>query len=282
MNLSKKAMVVGLNIRAWTARKYDRKVSDEVENIHKSRDAGRYNKLLIAKASVGKIQKMASEARNFHYDNTLPWLDNGGRLLPSDNYFDYVRSIQELREKYEAEVDRFIKMYPKLKEEAQYRLADMYDEADYPSVGEVEKKYSFGIQIYPVPTADDFRVDLDDEDVKDIKEKIEQQVKNATKAAMQDLWTRLFDVVQHMAERLSNKDNKFKNSLVTNITELCKILPKLNITNDPELAKSVREIEDKLTIHNPQTLRENNAAREDIAAEAQRITNKMRSYISAI
>ena len=282
MALDEKAMVVALNICAWTARKYDRKISEEVENIHKSRDAGRYNKLLIAKPSIRKLEKLASEARNFHYENTLPWLDNGGRLLPAANYFDYVKVIQEFRDKYENEVSDFIAMYPKLIEEAQYRLADMYNETDYPTIGEVEGKYSFKIQIYPVPTADDFRVNLNEEEINSIKEKIEQQVEDATESAMRDLWTRLFSVVGHLVERLSNRNNKFKDSLVTNIIELCKILPKLNITNDPDLSKLVEEVENKLTIHNPQTLREDITARNEIATEAQRILNKMRPYMSTI
>ncbi len=281
MSLTEKTMLIYLNIGAWTARKYDRKISEEVESIHNSKDAGRYNKLLIAKASICKIQKIASEARNFHYDNTLPWLDNGGRLLPAANYFNYVNSIRKFQDQYENEVENFIRAYPALKSEAQHRLNSMYDEEDYPDVLTLNTKYSFSTQVSPVPVADDFRVNLNNEEIEAIKESIEEQVREATETAMKDLWQRLFKVVEHMVERLKKVDNKFKNSLVNNISELCDLLPKLNITDDPDLESSVQEIKTKLTKHDPQTLREDDNIRNKTAMEAQKILNKMRHYLPA-
>ena len=281
MSLTEKTMLIYLNIGAWTARKYDQRVSKEIEDKYNSEDAGRYNKLLIARDSIQNIQRIVSEARNFHYDNTLPWLDNGGRLLPAANYFDYVNSIRKFKDQYEMEVENFIKAYPALKDEAQHRLNNMFNEEDYPDLGTLRTKYSFSTQVSPVPVADDFRVNLNDDEIESIKASIEKQVQESTKSAMHDLWTRLFGVVQHMAERLSKEDNKFKNSLVNNINELCDLLPKLNITNNPELTKSVQEIESKLTAYDPQTLREDKTARNETAVEAQKILNKMRHYLPA-
>ena len=279
MSLDQKAMVVYLNISFWAARKYDQRVSQEIEDKYNSEDAGRYNKLLIARDSIHNIQRIVSEARNFHYENTLPWLDNGGRLLPAANYFDYVNSIQKFQDEYEKEVENFISVYPQLKNEAKTRLNSMYDEEDYPDVLTLSTKYSFSTQVSPVPIANDFRVNLNDEEVESIKESIEEQVQESTESAMHDLWTRLFKVVEHMVERLKKEDNKFKNSLVNNISELCDLLPKLNITNDPELQSSVTEIKTKLTAYDPQTLRDNEAARSETAVEAQKILNKMRHYL---
>ncbi|MCK4654126.1 MAG: hypothetical protein KAU01_06750, partial [Candidatus Cloacimonetes bacterium] len=253
--------------------------SKEIEDKYDSEDAGRYNKLLIARDSIQNIQRIVSEARNFHYGNTLPWLDNGGRLLPAANYFDYVNAIQKFKDQYEKEVENFIRAYPALKDEAQHRLNSMYDEEDYPDVLTLSTKYSFSTQVSPVPIADDFRVTLNNEEVEAIRDSIEEQVREATETAMKDLWQRLFKVVEHMVERLKKVDNKFKNSLVNNISELCDLLPKLNITDDPELESSVQEIQNKLTIHNPQTLREDKTARSETAVEAQKILNKMRHYL---
>jgi len=281
MSINKKAMLVYLNISTWTGRKYDQKISREIEDKYNSNDAGRYNKLLIAGDSVQNIRRIVSEARTFHYHNTLPWSDNGARLLPAANYFHYVNSMQKFTGEYEKEVENFISLYPQLKKEALYRLNGMYLEEDYPDTQTLTTKYSFQTQISPVPDADDFRVTLQKDEVEAIRETIEEQAKEATAIAMKDLWQRLFKVVEHLVERLKKTDNKFKNSLVSNISELCDLLPKLNITDDPKLAEAVNEIKSKLTGHDPQTLREDHQIRNKTAKDAQKILNKMRPYLSA-
>ena len=276
--INDKAMIVLLNIRTWSARKYDREISKEIEAIHNSGDSGRYNKLLIERDAVNKIAKMATGTRCYHYANTLPWLDTGGRLLPATNYFNYMQEIRRLKDEFEYEVSNFLDTYLDLKDKARDRLSDMYNEDDYPSQENLSVKYSFNTQIMPVPTADDFRVNLNDEEVEVIKESIEEQLRKSTAMAMQDLWKRLFEVVQHMVERLSKKKNKFKDSLVSNIVALCDILPKLNVIDDVDLNAAVSQIKEKLTAYDPQTLRDNKEARSETAIEAQKILDKMKSY----
>ena len=281
MSLNEKAMLVYLNIGFWTARKYDKKISQEIEAQYNTDDAGRYNKILIAKEHLANIQKTISAARTFHYDNTLPWSDQGGRLLPSANYFNYVKSIQSFKDDFEREVTNFLKVYPSLKDEAKQRLNGMFDEEDYPDAATLETKFAIKSMILPVPEADDFRVNLTDDEVDSIRTSIREQVQDSTQAGMKDLWQRLFKVVDHMVERLSDPDNKFKNTLVENITDLCDLLPKLNITADPELNDAVEEIKAKLTVNDSQTLRDNDVVRSNTAAEAQKIMNKMRHYQTA-
>ena len=278
MSINDKAMLVYLNISFWTARKYDRKISLEIEDKYNADEAGRYNKILIAKEHLANIKKIISSARTFHYENTLPWSDNGGRLLPSANYFNYTKTIQGFRDDFEQEVTNFIQVYPILKEESKQRLNGMFKEDDYPDVFTLETKFAIKSMILPVPEADDFRVDLLEAEVDNIRESIKEQVEISTESAMNDLWSRLFKVVSHMSERLAKEDNKFKNSLVENIEDLCKLLPKLNITDDPTLAVAVNEIKAKLTVNDSQTLRDNKIIRNKTAIEAQKILNKMRPY----
>jgi len=278
MSLNDKAMLIYLNISFWTARKYDKRISQEIEDQYNADEAGRYNKILIAKEHLSNIQKIISAARTFHYENTLPWNDNGGRLLPSANYFNYVKSIQSFKDNFEREVTNFLRVYPNLKDEARQRLNGMFDEDDYPDVYILETKFNIKSVILPVPEADDFRVNLTDDEVEDVCSSIREQVEASTESAMKDLWKRLFKVVSHMSERLSDPENKFKNSLVENIEDLCELLPKLNITDDPGLAVAVNEIKAKLTKNDSQTLRDNDVIRNNTAFEAQKIMNKMRHY----
>ncbi len=281
MSINQKAMLVYLNISFWTARKYDKRISREIEDQYNADEAGRYNKILIAKEHLANIQKIISAARSFHYENTLPWTDNGGRLLPAANYFNYINSIRNFKDDFEREVNNFLVVYPSLKDEARQRLNGMFNEEDYPDPATLEAKFAFKNNILPMPAADDFRVELMESEVESIRSSIKEQIEASTEAANHELWQRIFKVVSHMAERLSDPDNKFKNSLVRNITELCDLLPKLNITDDPKLNDAVKEIKAKLTANDSQTLRDNDTVRSKTAAEAQKILNKMRHYLPA-
>ena len=82
--LAARAMLAGLTISQWSARKTDKRATREVHTHHNAKDdSGTYRKALVAKSALEGIAAIASEARGTHYALTLPWLDSGARLLPA-------------------------------------------------------------------------------------------------------------------------------------------------------------------------------------------------------
>ena len=275
VNISKKAVIVYCHISHWTARKYDSRISREIEAEHQATDAGRYNKLLIAKEALQNIQKVVSTARAFHYDNSMVFSDNGGRLLPIANYFDYLEKIKEFQSEFQKEVRLFLNQYDTFKESAKLRLNGMFKEADYPNIEELRQKYKFTVHYEPLTQAEYLDVEIGEEMLREIKSDITQRHNESVKKAMDDIWNRLFKVVGKMEKTLSNRDASFKNTLVTNIEDLCKILPKLNVTEDKNLTKLTDEVIEKLTNESAQNLREDTFVREEVAQAAQEILTKM-------
>ena len=99
MNLTHDAMLVSLRISAWSGRLYDRKASNHVAVHHEaSASAGRYNKCLLPKAAFAALTATMSKARSSHYEQTLPWDDQGSRLLTVANYEHYMQLLDGLRE----------------------------------------------------------------------------------------------------------------------------------------------------------------------------------------
>ncbi len=177
MSLADKAMVVTLSVSCWTARKQDKKVAEEVELKHNARDAGRYNKLLIDKQHLDPLTSMAGRIRQKHYDLTLPWLDNGGRLLPSKLFTKYQQEIGLLKDEYRQRVDSFIPLYDtQLINAARQRLGTMYEPSDYPRGEMLRRKFSVDIDIIAVPQASDFRVEGGDTERRRIQEEITERM----------------------------------------------------------------------------------------------------------
>ncbi len=287
--LDSKGMLVKLSIGQWTANRKDKTVSQEVATAHNSdADMGIYRKALVAKEGLKTVQRAANEARTFHYTNTLPWSDEGARILPAANFFQYRAEIDKLKHLFELAVQDIILNYDSMVQDARIRLNGLFNPVDYPDRIELEQKYYFTIDIYPIPVSSDFRLTLTDGEEQKIKKEIEERLQVATQKANRDAWTRLYETVIRFTETLPafdpaavGKDRGiFRDSLVTNAVDLCDLLTRLNITEDKELDRMRDEVKTKLTAYTATTLRESAGARQEVTKDAQAILDAMRPFIS--
>ena len=285
-DLSEKEMLVSLTIQVWTARKHDRRISEEVATTHgAAADVGRYNKILIAKEHLSKISKIVSDARSHHYENTLPWRDDGYRILPAGNYFEYCDQQRANRDRFNAAVAEFVADYPAMIEEARDRLNGLYDPMDYPDPDKIGRKFGADICVLPLPAGVDFRVDLSEAETQRVRADIERRTQDAAQAAMRDLWQRLYNTVNRIAERLTKYsreggkvENPFRDTLITNLRDLVELLPRLNFTADPRLDAMRQRLTEELCQADAQTLRDDADIRRDTAAAAARILDDMAGY----
>lgn len=282
MKLSEKAMLVDLNISQWNARRADEKATAEVIQANGAKaNSGKFNKLLVDLASVKRYQRAANDARTFHYSNTLPWDDEGSRILPSENYLPYTKKIRQLQAAFYAAVDEFVREYPALIQQAKRDLGRLFNPGDYPAPAVVKSKFHFSTRVNPMPDAADFRVSLAGDEVKIIQDEIEQRVKDQVNAAVNDLWARLQGALSHLVEKLRNSEAIFRDSLIGNISELTDVLPRLNLTGDQNLGRIINEARAALANLNPDTLRKDEKERKAAADKAEAILKKMAGYTGA-
>lgn len=277
------AMLVELNISSWTARKLDRRVSDEVDATKATRArAGNYNKNLLAGTQVlDSIIKYAAQARAWHNRQTIPWSDNGLRLLPMPLFLDYKAQLNTLEQNYNKLVDNFIEAYPNLVSAAAFNLGDLFDRDEYPDAEVVRRKFGFAYYFTPVPMAGDFRVDTSEAALQELKEHYENQYNSRLENAMQDVWQRMFDCLTHMKDRLTDevvagdvKKKIFRDSLIENAMELINIMPALNLTNDPKLTQATQDLKQALLGVDVKTLRDNGTVRQDVRMQVEEILGK--------
>ena len=279
-SLSQRAMLVQLSVGGWTGRKQDKRVTAEtVTAKNAAADAGNWMTRIVPPATLAAIKSIENAARNYVYEVTLPWANNGPRILPSALFMEFTAKLRDFEFQFRQQVEAFLTVYPQIVEEAQTRLGDLYDGSKFPTVGKLRDAFSFSLAITPLPDAKDFRVDLSDEIVAEVQANIQQQASSALQNAMQEVWQRLYDAVEHIASKLADAKGKFKDSLIGNLVELLEILPALNITNDPALDRLRREAAQKLGNQDPQTLRDNPAVRADAANAAADILKQMSEFV---
>lgn len=280
-HLAAKAVLVGLCIHGWQARKYDRKISEEVAQKHAATtDAGRFNKHLLpgGAESYDAVHKKGRELRTFYYENTLPWSKDGQRILPTANYDRFSEGVRKLRREYETLAREFVREYPVLKEDARLLLNGMFQESDYPQPSEMMEKFSIELETLPIPAASDFRVDLGNEEVARIQKEIQARLEREFANANKELWERLRVAVGNIVERLSSPNAKFHDTLISNLQDLVGLIPNLNVTGDENL-EAVRQRCQALTAHSPDTLRSDTSIRAEVAKQAKEITAIMDDYM---
>lgn len=285
--LPERAMLASVTVCQWSGRKLDKTATAETIAANRAEsDAGRFNKQLVASGHIAAIAKISGKARNTFYHLTAPWLDIGGRILPAAGYDRFMAEMSGLRREFEKAVSAFVAAYPGMIEESRNRLGDMFHESDYPTAKEIARRFAFDIAILPLPAASDFRVGIPDSAA--IQADIEQRTKSAIETAMRDTWERLAETVEHMAEKLRDYQpggengratNVFRDSLVENIRDLVSILPGLNLTESPQLARISELVEAHLCQHDASVLRDDTAKRAQTARAAETIAKALSDFI---
>ncbi len=291
MKLEERALLVKLTISNWTASKTDKEVTDGViEEQRAHSGAGRFTKRLFGKHALKEISKTVGSARIAHRTLTLPWEDNGNRIITTEGYQHYSKTMRRYRQIMEEHVTGFIENYEDYIKQAREELGKMFHRDDYPDVGEVKMKFAFDVEPTPIPTSMDFRAKVSDSEAKAIAKDIEKRQKARLDNAMKDVWQRIADVTEKMVEKLTEyvpaKDNGlkgaegvFKSSLISNVTDLAEILPSLNINNDPELKRLHKQMIDDLTKYDADELKGDAKKRATTAKAARQVLSKVRRYL---
>jgi len=276
-----RALLVWLQISSWSARKYDKSVSNKVNrDAGAVDDAGRYNKYLLPgdAPSYKHLVTLLSSLRAWHYNETLAWSDEGNRLLTTANFTNYADTLRHKIAEIDRAVDVFVADYPTLRTLAANKLQGLYKPEDYPDVDDIRQKFGVRVSYNPVPIAEDIRVNLAADQIAMIEASINDNNRSAVDTAMADCWQRLHNVVAAVAGKLADPTAIFRDSLIGNASELCDVLKRLNVTDDPDLESMRATVQSQIASCLPQDLRDSKRTRQDTADKAKAILDSMAAF----
>ena len=280
-SISSAAMLVELSIGTWTGRKLDKRASQDVtsQNNADKGVANVHKKLLGDCAELDAVQKFTANARNVHYACTMPWSDTGLRLLPTTQYFKYHQEMTQLQSEYQRLVTAFLDAYNWEIQNSQLKLGDLFNADEYPSADSLTSKFRFKMNYMPLPDAGDWRVSIGNETEDALRSQYEGYYATQLQAAMGDVWRRAHDALTKMSERLDYADDMtrkvFRDSLVSNVTDIVELLGACNVTGDPVMSAAQRDLDEAMRGITPDALREDPYLR----AETRRKVNEVRKTI---
>lgn len=252
--VARSAMLVSLNISVYSGRKQDKRTQAEVvlaKGSGSARAASVYKNLFSDCPELDAISKFQARARQQHYRLTLPWDDNGQRLLPTKAMFDYKAEMNRFESEFELLVEAFLDKYDTLVAAAAFKLGTLFDRDEYPTRDHIAPKFRYDLAFTPLPTAGDFRLDIESDVQNQLASQYEERMKLQVEAANHDAWNRLHSALTHIKDRLTldeaGKRRVFHDTTITNALDLCGVLTHLNVTQDPELERARQMLEDTLT-----------------------------------
>ena len=280
-NIDTCALLVEFASSVWTARKLDKTATDEVVYNKRaaSKDAARVNKHLLAgRNELELVQQHVTAARNYVYENTLPWSDSGIRLLPTAKFTEFNDRMGKFEEDFVDIVNTFITISPSLITAQAMALGDMFDRSEFPTPESIAHKFSFRVNYMPVPKAGDFRVDIGNDAQTELQTRLAKLADERVEAAMAEARDRLKTHLDRMMERLKVEEvngkvirSRIHGSLVEGGLELCDALKSLNIINDPTLEKARADLARLLSTVDTDDLRKHDSARTEVRTQVAEI-----------
>ena len=280
MSITARALLVEHNISVWTANKLDKHATDVVISQNCAADkAAQVRKNLMAGSSQRKdIADFAAGCRLWHNTKTLPWANSGARMLPTSMFLDYKHELTERKNQFDSMVSQFLIDYPQLVQISQNYLGSLFNANDYPHVEEVAEKFGYRYVFSPVPDSGHFVVEVEKEELNDLREQYEADFSTRVNDAMKDAWTRLHKTLTGMSEKLTDapdeKKRRFHDSFITNAQDLCGLLSHLNVNNDPELEKARRGLETALLGTDVDVIKDSEYARGELKAKVDSVLDQ--------
>ncbi len=279
MNLQNRATLVSLTIRGWTGRKKDKVATEEVHQMHHANNAGHFNKNLVDRKALELIRTEESAARQFHYENTLPWGDDGMRILTVSGFEHYRLKMSQFKEQYTSAVDFFLKFYPSHIANARLNLNGLFNETEYPTEDELRERFNFKISFKPIPDQDDFRLDLDQEELDILKKDLARELEEMTHHAHRDLWLRLKDAITTAHTALNKKDGRLVKNTFQKFKALAETIDRLNFTQNPDLNSLAREAIQNLANLDLTSCKKDPEIRQQAAAAADAMLAKINQFV---
>lgn len=226
---------------------------------------------LVEASWVSEIKSLESEARQLKHNNTVPWQRRGMQLLPARRITPYQDELARVKKKWELAVEDFVVKWEVILDDARQRLNGDFDPAKYPSASSIRSRFKMKVEFMPMPDNRKLPSYLQDE----MDAIFDERVKEAGK----ELRTRLIDKLTHLADKCASvggeSAGKFYTTNVTNVIDLCELIPDMLVGDDPDLINAIEDAKRMLDGHDADSIKSSDIIAQDVRAKASAIASSL-------
>jgi hypothetical protein len=255
----------------------DDELSQEVKSEHNiGEDAGAWSKKLWPPDALKPIKTLDGQITKYHNSVTLPF-DKGSGILPAQLYPEYCEKMRVFKSERERLVqDHFVAKYDEFVAWAQKNQNGTFDASLYPGADVHAKK--FYVKTIPIPVPDSNHFETNVKDLLGLDStSVDKRIEDATAEGQRELLRRMMAPVEHMAKVLSGEKPRIYKTLVSNIGDIAKLVPALNLMDDPELNKFAKDME-AIATTTADELRDSDVVRKLRQNEAKELMDRLSGY----
>jgi hypothetical protein len=280
------AMLCGLRTRALGLSRTHKTASTQVTAQHGATTNAatvRVNRLADADAYHRKLVGLQNNMRKIYEAHTLPWDGAGGwRLLPNTSFLKLAGIMAPLQREIALCIEEYRAKAPEIIEAAKRNLGDLALEIALPTVEELSNAYEVKLEFGSIPDTKALK-NLPPAITGKLAQHMQNRAQTAYETALGEIQERMVKPLQHLVERLDAFDEResrektegqrdlqgvFRDTTVTNITDLAQLLPSLNVLNDEGTTRHVNEVVELASDLNPESLRGSRERRDAARAKA--------------
>jgi hypothetical protein len=282
-DISEKAMLIQVHLATPGNIKTDKQLTTEIIDDKGMGDkSGKWLRQIYPDEALKPFANISNEARGASSQfvkMTLPWLNDGTRILPITNYFECTEMLSKIKNtKFDPAVEEFEQKYPEFEEWAKKVHGPKFRPQDYPGFKHIKHQFQFKVDFFPIPLKEDFRIKLNTEDVERIQQDIDERLVEAINTTKKDIFGRVLKPINHLVNQLKNEEARLRDSLLGNIKEVLGLMPSLNLSGDPDIENLRIEVENSIKGISVESLRDNESLRNQTAERASEIIKKLQGY----
>lgn len=268
MQLAKSAMLVSANVvnGGLLGERKDDKASALIEDTYNVAERRtKASKFLIDRKhkSVKQVVAASQRVREVVYKYTMPWGDDKTRLLPIKLVDTFKVKIGTALSELEEARENYLTHYPSLVSDSERDLAELFDRSQYPTVEKARLLFKSKVTYWPIPDSAHFVAEIAEEAAKEARDMIKREIEARLLDATYDMVRRAKEVVSTYVDKLENykptKPQKkylgtvlqekeasngtaFRDSLVDNVKETARLIESMNLTENPEIHKVIKDL----------------------------------------
>jgi len=279
--LSSNYMSADLSLSIWQGTKTDRRASEELETSKAAtHGTAKVVKTLLAGNETMKACTSAyGRIRTWFYRNTLS-MGNGIYAIPTVNAMKFLGQFAKLHDEAVTARDELIAQYDDAVAEAQQRLGNLFNPADYPRKDQVEALFQAYLRCSPMHAVNDYdRLVLPARLLTGLKDIYAAQIEQQANAAVTDLQGRMLAELNRMVEQFGKVERgertKLFKSLIDNMRGLVDLARGIGSLDNGLLSSTVSAIEEKLLAYEIGAYKDNPVMAREAREAAQSIIKQI-------